>query len=109
MQGAVYRTLGSLLPKKLCWESGMAPLAILSKSIKTTTGIVGLPVDENARDNLCGKLENVLDSLSLHSIPSDTAYHKAVAKTVQFKLEALKTGMAQQLLLDVCKLIKLLI
>jgi NADH dehydrogenase (ubiquinone) 1 alpha subcomplex subunit 5 len=51
---------------------------------KTTTGIVGLPVDEEARQSLKDKLHEVLEAVKI--IPADAEYRRAVEATCQSKL-----------------------
>lgn len=53
------------------------------RGVKTTTGIVGLPVDERAREHLTEKLQAVLAALESHGVPADAEYRKAVEKTVR--------------------------
>lgn len=57
---------------------------------KTTTGIVGLPVDENARENLKSALEEILQAVK--SVPETAEYRKSVEATVKGKLEAIENS-----------------
>jgi len=57
---------------------------------KTTTGIVGLPVDENARENLKSVLEEVLQAVK--SVPETAEYRRSIEATVNGKLETLNNS-----------------
>ena len=67
-----------------------ATLRVLAASYhKQTTGIVGLPIDEQARVHLKEKLEEVLTSLKAHGIPADAKYRMAIEETCTTKLKAI--------------------
>lgn len=56
---------------------------------KETTGIVGLPMNEKAREDLKDKIGSILDALESHGIPSSSAYRQAVEKRCRGKMDAL--------------------
>lgn len=81
---ALLRALAPLLPG-LRLEAGAAAMAV--RGMKSTTGIVGLPVVPDARGELQRSLQAVLDALAAQ-IPEDTEYRRSVEKTVRWKLQA---------------------
>jgi NADH dehydrogenase (ubiquinone) 1 alpha subcomplex subunit 5 len=86
MQSSLLKTLATALPS-LRWQFGAA---ITTRSFsKATTGIVGLPVDEQARQNLGEKLQEVLAAVS--DIPADAEYRRSIEATVNAKLKALNS------------------
>ena len=87
MQSSLLKTLASALPS-LRWQLGAPAIATRCFS-KATTGIVGLPVDEHARQNLGEKLQEVLAALK--DIPADAEYRRSIEATVNAKLQALST------------------
>jgi hypothetical protein len=87
MQSSLLKTLATALPS-LRWQFGVSAITTRSFS-KATTGIVGLPVDEQARQHLTDKLQEVL--ASLEDIPADAEYRRSIEATVNAKLQALKT------------------
>lgn len=56
------------------------------RGAKSTTGIVGLPVVEDAREELKRQLQAVLDAVAI--IPEAAEYRKSIEKTVRYKLSA---------------------
>lgn len=58
---------------------------------KTTTGIVGLPMDEQAREHLKERLVGVLHALDEHSIPATAAYRRGIEERCTEKLNALSS------------------
>ena len=58
-------------------------------SSKETTGIVGLPVDEDARQHLGARLQEVLDALKV--IPADAGYRQILETTLNAKLAAVNS------------------
>lgn len=100
MQGALYRVCCQLLPSSMRWQLHTAIPAssvgclIATRGKKTTTGIVGVPVDHDARQHLVEKLNAVKDALTQHDIPPDSAYFASVSDTVAMKLEALASDKA---------------
>lgn len=68
-----------------------APAAVCVGSwrgLKATTGIVGLPVVEDARGALESKYDEVL-MLVAELVPAEAEYRRQVEKTVKYKLEVL--------------------
>lgn len=61
------------------------------RGLKDTTGIVGLPVDPEARTNLKAKMEAVLQAL--HAIPADVLYRKHVEAFVEPRLADVNSQM----------------
>lgn len=61
---------------------------------KTTTGIVGLPVDEEARLHLEEHYGKVLDSVKV--IPPSAEYRIEIEKTVQHRLGLLKSDIIDE-------------
>lgn len=96
MQGSVYRALTQTFPC-LRWQgpsAGSMAALLTARGVKTTTGIVGLPVDEDAREHYRQKLNDVLEALK--AIPADAAYRVSVEQTVQHKLKNLDSGASDE-------------
>lgn len=74
--------------------AGRLGLQTLAARWKTTTGIVGLPVDEEARPHLEEHYELVLDTIKV--IPETAVYRQTVEKTVQKRLAALRTDATDE-------------
>lgn len=74
--------------------AGRLGLQTLAARWKTTTGIVGLPVDEEARPHLEEHYELVLDTIKV--IPETAVYRQTVEKTVQKRLAALRTDASDE-------------
>ena len=86
MRAPLLRALAPLLPG-LRLESGAAAASLTAiRGAKSTTGIVGLPVVPNARQELQAQYQAVLDALA--AIPEDAEYRRSVEKTVRWKLQA---------------------
>ena len=85
MRGSLLRALGSALGPRLELQQVAALGGV--RGAKTTTGIVGLPVDEAARQHLTEALQSVLEAIKV--VPESAEYRRAVEKTVGFKLRAL--------------------
>ncbi|KDD75468.1 hypothetical protein H632_c670p0 [Helicosporidium sp. ATCC 50920] len=62
--------------------------------VKTTTGIVGVPLDEQAREHLTAKYDQVLDAIK--TIPESAEYRAQVEKTVKYKQGILQTHDADE-------------
>lgn len=60
-----------------------------SRSLKTTTGIVGLPVDPNARQNLIKNLMKIKE-LAAQMIPETAYYRQILVEDVDSKLKLLE-------------------
>ena len=76
----------------LRWElaSSSAAAAITTRGFsKATTGIVGLPVDEKARQHLGQKLQEVLDAVK--AVPEDAEYRRTLEATCKAKLDAVNS------------------
>ena len=78
------------------WRVATLPsLAIFCRGLaKQTTGIVGLPVDEHARENLKSKLHEVLDAVKV--IPEDAEYRRAVERTCHKRLSLLESDFSDE-------------
>lgn len=94
VRGALLRALGSALPSSLRIEASAAAASIGIRGVKTTTGIVGLPVVPEARAVLQTQLQMVLDALV--AIPEDAEYRRSVEKTVRFKLQAAQSDVPDE-------------
>ena len=92
---AMLRLLGPALPA-LRWQAIPAAAVALaaSRGAKTTTGIVGLPADPEARTHLQEKLREVLDSLKV--IPQTAGYRQAVEATVAHRLGLAESDLADE-------------
>lgn len=90
MQGSLRRALATALPS-LRWAAGAPPsaagAALLLARGKTTTGIVGLPVEEDARGTLRARLAEVLEAIRV--VPESAEYRRSVEKTCSHKLSVL--------------------
>ena len=62
--------------------------APLIRSVKTSTGIVGLPVDPNARENLTKNLHKIKELMS-QLVPETAFYRRAVVEDIDEKLKVL--------------------
>ena len=85
-RGALLRAASSLVPAALRLHAGPAATLLAVRGAKTTTGIVGLPVVEDARGELRTQLQAVLEALA--AIPEHAEYRRSVEKMVRFKLAA---------------------
>lgn len=97
-RASLLRALGPLLPA-LRVESAGAALPAAVRGVKTTTGIVGLPVVEDARGELRKQLQAVLDALA--AIPETAEYRRSVEKTVRYKLAAVDGDAPDEQLEDI--------
>lgn len=82
------RRLAQSLGPTLRWQVQPAA-ALLTRGTKTTTGIVGLPLDPDARQHLKEKYLEVLEAITV--IPSSAEYRLAVEKTINYKLDILNS------------------
>lgn len=65
----------------------LSPLVLAQqRGLKETTGIVGLDVDPNARENLKEKLKSVKESLKI--IPAEAFYRQWTEAAINERLEA---------------------
>ena len=65
------------------------------RGLKNTTGITGIDVDPQGRQNAASKLQDVLKAIKI--IPAEAAYRQSVETTINHKLQASKlqhTGAA---------------
>ncbi len=56
---------------------------------KETTGVVGLPMNEKAREDLKDRIGSILDALESHGIPSTAAYRQTIEERCREKMKAL--------------------
>ncbi|DBA78373.1 hypothetical protein WJX79_009525 [Trebouxia sp. C0005] len=90
---AMLRQIARLAPTSLRWN--INPTAALSsRGIKDHTGIAGLDVDPNARENLKMYLEQVLEAVKI--IPEDTEYRRNVETTIHHKLSIVKSDITDE-------------
>lgn len=64
--------------------------AAMCRGLKQTTGLVGIEVDPNARENLIAHLNQVKNLVS-DLIPVDTEYRKLVEQTCDYKLKTIES------------------
>ncbi|KAL4857027.1 putative NADH dehydrogenase [ubiquinone] 1 alpha subcomplex subunit 5 [Chlorella vulgaris] len=85
LRAPLLRVLAPLMP---CLRLEACAVAALGgvRGAKSTTGIVGLPVVEDAREELKRQLQAVLDAVAI--IPEAAEYRKSIEKTVRYKLSA---------------------
>ena len=89
-------SLGPRRPPALCRSLGAAlvprrPPALLARraaTTKTTTGIVGLPVDPHARETLIALNEKLLDEIK--AVPEGAEYRKSIEATCNYRLKCLR-------------------
>ncbi|DBB00912.1 TPA: hypothetical protein ACH3X1_000829 [Trebouxia sp. C0004] len=87
------RQMTRLVPGSLKWS--VNPTAALSsRGIKDHTGIAGLDVDPNARENLKLYLEQVLKAIKI--IPEDTEYRRNVETTIHHKLSIVNSDITDE-------------
>lgn len=77
------RQLVCVLPKSCRWTVQPSTAAAL-RGLKTHTGIAGLDVDPNARENLKSYLQQALEAIKV--IPEAAEYRKNVENTLNHKL-----------------------
>ena len=65
-----------------------ALLARRAATTKTTTGIVGLPVDPHARETLIALNEKLLDEIK--AVPEGAEYRKSIEATCNYRLKCLR-------------------
>lgn len=85
MRAPLLRALTPLLPSLGLGAQPASAMAAgaacaAARGVKTTTGIVGLPVVEDARNELKRQLQAVLEAVTV--IPETAEYRRAVEKTV---------------------------
>ena len=81
---ALRRTLGA------AWRRAARrrPSPRRAATTKTTTGIVGLPVDPHARETLIALNEQLLDEIK--QVPEGAEYRKSVEATCNYRLKCLR-------------------
>lgn len=93
MRSSLLKTLAAAVPSirlQLAPSTESVAAAIATRGYsKATTGIVGLPVDEEARQHLEEKLQAVLDALK--AVPEEAEYRRSLEVTVNAKLDAVKS------------------
>ena len=90
---AMLRHISRVLPSSLRWS--VNPTAALSsRGLKEHTGIAGLDVDPNARENLKMYLEQVLEAIKV--IPEDTEYRRNVETTINHKLSVVNSDVTDE-------------
>lgn len=76
-------------------------ISLVVRGEKTTTNIVGLDFDPNARQNLISACNEVLSSVAQH-IPAGVLYRDSLEKTIAYKLKVLElnpeNGAAEEVL-----------
>jgi len=77
MRNSLLQAVVAAAPNSLRWQlapslAAAAAAVLGTRGVKTTTGIVGLPVDERARVHLKRKLDDVLEAIKV--IPVDAEY-----------------------------------
>jgi NADH dehydrogenase (ubiquinone) 1 alpha subcomplex subunit 5 len=94
MRQSALRALASAAPAlarpQAAPAAAAAAAALGARGAKATTGIVGLPVDDQARARLRTKLEEVLAAVQA-AIPPHAEYRRSVEATVGSKLAALSS------------------
>ncbi|EFN53778.1 hypothetical protein CHLNCDRAFT_136424 [Chlorella variabilis] len=83
-QLAVTGAAGAAPSLRLGLPASAAAALLAVRGAKTTTGIVGLPVVPDAREELKAQLQAVLDAVAI--IPEHAEYRRSVEKTVRYKL-----------------------
>ena len=79
-------SLGASAPRPLARHRA-APLHRFATT-KTTTGIVGLPVDPHARETLIALNEKLLDEIK--AVPEGAEYRKSIEATCNYRLKCLR-------------------
>ena len=90
---ALLRQAARALPTQLRY--GFDPsAALLLRGLKSHTGIAGLDVDPNARENLKSHLERVLEAIRI--IPEEAEYRRNVEATINHKLSVVNSDMTDE-------------
>lgn len=87
------RQLASALPKRHRWTV-QPSAALAARGLKTHTGIAGLDVDPNARDNLKSYLQQALEAIKI--IPQEAEYRKNVENTLNQKLSFVNSDITDE-------------
>ena len=83
-------SLGAAAPRVLARRCAATSLLNARRSLvtKTTTGIVGLPVDPVARDTLIALNEKLLEEVK--QVPETAEYRKSIEATCNYRLKCLR-------------------
>jgi NADH dehydrogenase (ubiquinone) 1 alpha subcomplex subunit 5 len=81
-------SLGALAPARFARATTPLLDARRQATTKTTTGIVGLPVDPHARETLIALNEKLLDEIK--AVPQSAEYRKSVEATCNYRLKCLR-------------------
>lgn len=92
------RRAAAALVQPLRWQVHPALSLQPVRGIKETTGIVGLPVDPEARSNLRQRLTDILETIKV--IPEDAEYRRVVEKTIKHRLAAVDSDASDEQLED---------
>ena len=80
-------SLGALAPARFARATTPLLDARRQATTKTTTGIVGLPVDPHARETLIALNEKLLEEIK--AVPQSAEYRKSVEATCNYRLKCL--------------------
>ena len=90
---ALLRHIARAVPSQLTF--GVNPSsALFSRGLKSHTGIAGLDVDPNARENLKSHLEQILEAIKI--IPEEAEYRRNVEATINHKLSVVNSDMTDE-------------
>ena len=90
---ALLRQLAKAVPSSVRWNVNPTA-ALFSRGLKDHTGIAGLDVDPNARDNLKMYLEQVLQAIKV--IPEEAEYRRNVETTINHKLSIVNSDITDE-------------
>lgn len=90
---ALLRQLAKAVPSSLRWSVNPTA-ALFSRGLKDHTGIAGLDVDPNARENLKMYLEQVLQAIKV--IPEEAEYRRNVETTISHKLSIVNSDITDE-------------
>ena len=87
------KQLVSALPG--CHRLAVSPsAAVTARGLKTHTGIAGLDVDPNARENLKSYLQQALEAIKV--IPQEAGYRQNVENTLNHKLGIVNSDITDE-------------
>lgn len=87
------RQLASALPRCHSWAV-QSRAAVAVRGLKTHTGIAGLDVDPNARENLKSFLQQALEAIKV--IPQEAEYRQNVENTINQKLSFVTSDITDE-------------
>ena len=90
---ALLRHIGRVIPSQLRFSFNPSA-AVLTRGLKSHTGIAGLDVDPNARENLKSQLQKVLEAIKV--IPEETDYRRNVEATINHKLGIVNSDITDE-------------